>query len=228
MKNLLFIILICAAFAVEAQNGNAEKALKKGFIEIGVPTLFLKPTDGDLKSFLGLGISGGKYVTKNSYVGLGVNLNILLSNPEEIGTYTYSTCNCGTTYQGTVGKNYNVIPVLATWALSLDLSENVHFNAGPVVGTSFVHSYYDFRQKKPKSSSLPDMTELEKDRPKQTKNTFTYGAEVGLLFKAWEGFMGDNFIGLRYKYLRNTGPTFDGENLMGAMNQGMIVINCTW
>jgi hypothetical protein len=236
MKNLLFCILICVTFAVGAQNYTSNTIEKKGFLEFGPSALLLQPSDGDMRSFFGIGISGGGYVTKYSYVGIEANLNFLISKGEEVGTYEYqSPTFYNVVNRGTVAKTFNVFPILGTWALSLDFSEKVRFNVGPVLGTTIFHSYHDFIEHPPTSSNLPELGEGVvymggdyPDLPKITKATFNYGGEASFLFRLRDGMSGDTYLGVRYKYIRNTGPTFEEGNMAGTMHQIKLMLNYTW
>ena len=225
MKKLLFNALICTTFAFNSQNVTTQTIEKSGFLEMGLSTLLLQPSDRDLMSFFGIGFSGGKYVTKYSYVGFEANLNFLISKQEEIGTFQYTAVyvNGSTTRTGTITKAYNVFPILGTWSLALNLSEKVQFNVGPVLGTTLFHFYPQFNPS-PNDERIHNKPEI----PEKTKAAFSYGGEGGLLFRLWEGEMGDTYLGVRYKYLRNTGTTFDEDKFGGINHQIKLVLNLTW
>ena len=228
MKKYYLVVLLCVTFAINAQNGAPKAFGKRGFLEFGVSTLFLQPSDGASRSFFGPGFYAGGYVTKNSCVGVEANLNFLISKQEEVGMYSYpSRFFYDKREVGTVTKTYNVFPILGTWALSLDLSEKVRFNVGPVLGTTLFQSYHALHERNSTTSNLPFFEDSD-NLPDITKAAFSYGGEAAFLFKLKEGVVGNTYLGVRYKYIRNTGPAFDEEKLAGTMHQVKLIINLTW
>lgn len=220
MKKMLSICLLLACVAtVTCAQSVQNNSTRKWFAEIGFSTLLLKPSDGAVMPFVGVALSGGKYVFKNSYVGAEFDF-CDGTNGKEVGTFDYTkTINNGSpTYHtdGVIKLNYSATSILGFWDYAPAFSTKLHFNVGPVVGMTVFRSKYKFD---PAVDNAPKM-------PSQTKLAFDYGGEIGLMYDVSEKIV-VTAVGLRYRFLENSVAAFDNNNLQGMTHQISLVLNCT-
>jgi hypothetical protein len=223
MKKLLLIGIFASVASILCVQSQTNERLRKGYLEFGLSSFLLQPSDGEFIPFIGMAFGGGGYISKNSYVGGEIGIVIQASEGEQVGTFTYTSTNTllgqtTTHHDGKITRQFTAVPILGLWAYDVRLSDKVYFNVGPVLGTTIFTESFRFE---PSVSNTPEM-------PKTRKTAFNFGGEIGLKFDLSDNIVSQYGIGLKYRLLKNIGADFNAVDMNGIAHRIGFSIYYVW
>ena len=179
MKKALIIFLLISVTGIsnaqQVENNTKRELPKKGFFGIGISYLLMSPKIQDNMHFVGVGMTGGFYVTPKSSLGFEVRFHGQVNEGEQVGAFEYtSQTGSGPITRhsdGVITRTYSSIPILATWAYEMNLSEKAYIYVGPTIGVNILSGRNKYE---------PAITEGDAPENKKNKATFCYGGNIGL------------------------------------------------
>ena len=219
MKKLLIIFLLISITGILNAQNTKHEFTKKGFFGLGMSYLLMSPQVLDNMHFVGVGMTGGFYVTPKSSLGFEVRFHGKVNEGEQIGTFEYtSQTGSGPTTShsdGVITRGFSSIPILATWAYEMNISEKAYIYIGPTTGVNFLsgRNRYD-----------PIVTEGNPPDNKETKAAFCYGGNIGFAVEV----AGMASLNMGYKCLGNTNVNFYNEDYKMIGHQIYVNMNITF
>jgi opacity protein-like surface antigen len=197
MKKILSVLFLCSVIAVPAFAQNSSLRDKNMFMTLGLGGRYLGET------FIGGGMSFGySPVPSNLFT---VEFNAGYYDAGKIGSFYYGPYSRPHWYEGDIKYNYVALEFLFSWNYVIKASDAVDFRFGPTMGVLAVTGSESF------DPTTHDGYDIEgiPDSHSETKSSFTAGISAGV---TWN-ILKDWFIDFGYRYLANSGISFDERTL---------------